>query len=150
MAVSAIYCNLRSNNCSVAIGMLRRRARAHSLNILLAVFSNCVNNNQASITIRRQPVHIQRRPEVIACGVFFAAAPLLVGILGTIDGLFHSFAFSTESDADMPLILAVRMVTATFTTAFGMVCSLPAYCVLAIGYFVGVLQSRGSNRPGQC
>jgi len=78
-----------------------------------------------------------RRPADIASFIYFAAAPLLLGIFGVVHGMISSFQVMSASPK--PSEIAMGVGISLFTALVGLMCSFPAYGVLAVGYVVRTL-----------
>jgi hypothetical protein len=82
-------------------------------------------------------VFYSRRPSVIAAFVVFLPAPLLLGIFGTVTGVARTFSvISMGGGTPDPNRLAEGIAAALLTTQVGLLVSLPAYVVFAIGLFL--------------
>ncbi|MEM6296259.1 MAG: MotA/TolQ/ExbB proton channel family protein [Myxococcota bacterium] len=88
---------------------------------------------QALMVMREQ---LQRRLSLV--NVAAGVAPLL-GLLGTVTGMIHTFSVVTESGTAEPQLLAAGISEALLTTQFGLAIAIPAYLAHA-------LLSRGARR----
>ena len=78
-----------------------------------------------------------RQPSEIASFVYFAAAPLLLGLFGVVHGMIHAFSVIAMAGASpKPSEIAQGISTCLFALLVGMMCSFPAYGVLAIGFVI--------------
>lgn len=80
--------------------------------------------------------HLQRRLSLV--NVVAGVAPLL-GLLGTVTGMIHTFSVVTGSGTSEPQQLAAGISQALLTTQFGLVIAIPAFLAHA-------LLSRGARR----
>ncbi|MCR9160749.1 MAG: MotA/TolQ/ExbB proton channel family protein [Nannocystaceae bacterium] len=88
---------------------------------------------QALMVMREQ---LQRRLSLV--NVAAGVAPLL-GLLGTVTGMIHTFSVVTDSGTAEPQLLAAGISEALLTTQFGLAVAIPAYLAHA-------LLSRGARR----
>ncbi len=88
---------------------------------------------QALMVMREQ---LQRRLSLV--NVAAGVAPLL-GLLGTVTGMIHTFSVVTDSGTAEPQLLAAGISEALLTTQFGLAIAIPAYLAHA-------LLSRGARR----
>ena len=88
---------------------------------------------QALMIMREQ---LQRRLSLV--GVAAGVAPLL-GLLGTVTGMIHTFSVVTDTGTAEPQLLAAGISEALLTTQFGLAIAIPAYLAHA-------LLSRGARR----
>ena len=88
-------------------------------------------------------VCLSRRPALIAAYLVFLPLPLMLGVLGSIDGFISSFAvIATSPTAPKPSEVAEGISTGLFTSLVGLMVTFPAYIVAAIGLFLRTLSSR--------
>ena len=91
-----------------------------------------------------------RRPADIALSVYFAAAPLLLGIFGVVHGMIASLQVIAVSAATpKPSEIAEGISTSLFAALVGLMCSFPAYGALAIGYLVRTLMLKRESSPAE-
>ncbi len=88
---------------------------------------------QALMVMREQ---LQRRLSLV--NVVAGVAPLL-GLLGTVTGMIHTFSVVTDTGTAEPQLLAAGISEALLTTQFGLAIAIPAYLAHA-------LLSRGARR----
>jgi biopolymer transport protein ExbB/TolQ len=88
---------------------------------------------QALMVMRER---LQRRLSLVS--VAAGVAPLL-GLLGTVNGLIHTFAVVTSTGTSEPQQLAAGISEALLTTQFGLAIAIPAFLAHA-------LLSRGARR----
>ena len=88
---------------------------------------------QALMVMREQ---LQRRLSLV--NVAAGVAPLL-GLLGTVTGMIHTFSVVTDTGTAEPQLLAAGISEALLTTQFGLAIAIPAYLAHA-------LLSRGARR----
>ncbi len=88
---------------------------------------------QALMVMREQ---LQRRLSLVS--VVAGVAPLL-GLLGTVTGMIHTFSVVTDTGTAEPQLLAAGISEALLTTQFGLAIAIPAYLAHA-------LLSRGARR----
>jgi len=91
-----------------------------------------------------------RRPADIAAGVYFAAAPLVLGIFGVVHGMIASMQViamggATPKTSD----IAMGVSTSLFAALVGMLCSFPSYGVLACGYLARSLTLKDGTSLGK-
>jgi hypothetical protein len=85
-----------------------------------------------------------RRPADISSSIYFAAAPLLLGIFGVVHGMIASMqVIAMSGAAPKASHIAMGVSTSLFSALVGLMCSFPAYGVLAIGYLVRTLMLKG-------
>ena len=93
-------------------------------------------------------VLFQRRPSVIAAYLVFVPLPWLMGILGTCwGGLQTLSAIAMSEVAPKPSELAAGISTSLFSSLVGLVASLPAYLVVAMGLLIRTLWQRDDPKP---
>ena len=81
-----------------------------------------------------------RRPADIASFIYFAAAPLLLGMFGVVHGMISSFqVIAAGASSPKPSEIAMGVGTSLFAALVGLMCSFPAYGVLAVGYIIRTL-----------
>jgi hypothetical protein len=91
-----------------------------------------------------------RRPADIAAGVYFAAAPFILGVFGVVHGMIATFqVIAASGTTPKPSDLALGISTSLFAAMFGLLCSFPSYAVLAIGYLVRSLTGGGDAGSGK-
>ena len=91
-----------------------------------------------------------RRPADIAAGVYFAAAPFVLGMFGVVHGMIASMQViavggATPRSADIAMGVSASLIAALI----GLLCSFPSYGVLAFGYLVRSLMLKDGKISGQ-
>ena len=90
-----------------------------------------------------------RRPSVIAAYLVFLPLPVLIGGLGTVQGMIASYSvIANSSIAPRPDEAAIGYSTALFTLLVGLMLTFPSYFVLAIGLFARTVAWRGEENAG--
>ncbi len=91
-----------------------------------------------------------RRPADIASFVYFAAAPFLLGIFGVVHGMIASMqVIAAGGSAPKTSDIAMGVGTSLFAALAGLMCSFPAYGVLALGYLVRTLMLKRGSLPAE-
>ncbi len=84
-----------------------------------------------------------RRPGVIASYLVFLPLPIMIGALGTVQGMIASYSVIAHSTmAPKPSEMAQGYSTALFTLLVGILLTFPSYFVLAVGLFARTLAWR--------
>ncbi len=78
-----------------------------------------------------------KRPGSVAAYAVIAAAPVLLGLFGTVSGALQSLAVvANASVAPKPSEVSGGIATALFTLLVGMMAAFPAYAVCCLGILV--------------
>lgn len=91
-----------------------------------------------------------RRPADVASFVYFAAAPFWLGIFGVVQGMISSMqVIAAGGSTPKAAEIAMGVSTCLFAALVGLMCSFPAYGVLAVGYLVRTLTRKRESLPAE-